>query len=730
MFKNFTNRITYSNSKLLRNYLKEELKNYWVNIINTNIKDYYWNKNLLSPNPMKEKNDNGDIDLFLYLDNQWNNYNKSVNVIKDFFENSKNIKEITELWWKPYNSNLKYVKNWLIYSFMYKFKDWVYQVDLHLIPNTPKYINNYFEYFRVDYFFFILWMALNRLNVKLGINWVYYRLKVAWYTDELILITNNIYDFLYEIFWLKKEVIQTINSFNLIWKTFNSIELSNYDFFHNKEALRNHYEKKIWKNDKLKMIIDLIYTNKDTNKLKPYKKYKPIFKNKLFKKYSYLTNKINNRINELKRNKELKEKHIKDLKYIYWYEDLWSMPIEQKRTIPIFNKILDELVLLKTINNKLKKINKNYNIYLVWWTVRDLLLGENKINDIDITWNIPSDVFSKIIWWTETEKLWTVFYKINDIEIEYTPFRREWNYNGRKPQFVDFNNVSIKEDCNRRDFTINSLYLDINTLQIIDITWKGIEDINKKIVRAVWNPENRFNEDYLRILRWIRLSSKTNWTIEINTKKNMKKYFYKLNNLSKERIIEEIFKWLKYKNYLLNLNYFTSEKLWFIDKNIINVYKKFKWTKENNFFVFIYSILGWEYISKLPNSQSKKDLEKKIFYYNKIQKININIFDDKYRNNIKKLHLILYDLFYNSKYTNKEIIEIVKSIWNIAFINWKIIKKTLNEFKKNINKLKDKNISLYDLRLKKWDNFIKDEINKNNLIGEQIKQYFKKEILF
>ena len=139
----------------------------------------------------------------------------------------------------------------------------------------------------------------------------------------------------------------------------------------------------------------------------------------------------------------------------------------------------------------------------------------------------------------------TVTIVIDGQSYEVTTFRKDGNYSdGRRPDNVTFSN-SILEDLSRRDFTINAIAIDASTKNksscYID-PYNGVEDINNKIVRCVGNPDDRFNEDALRILRAIRFAAQLGFSIEEETSKSIHKNKYLLKNISKERIQSELFK--------------------------------------------------------------------------------------------------------------------------------------------------------------------------------------------
>lgn len=145
----------------------------------------------------------------------------------------------------------------------------------------------------------------------------------------------------------------------------------------------------------------------------------------------------------------------------------------------------------------------------------------------------------------------TVTVVINKEGYEVTTYRTDGQYeDNRHPKEVKFV-TSLKEDLSRRDFTINAMaYNEENGL--IDY-FEGIEDLSKKIIKTVGNPNKRFNEDALRMLRAIRFSAQLDFEIEESTIDAIKHLRNNIENISKERIREEFNKILIYKPNNINL---------------------------------------------------------------------------------------------------------------------------------------------------------------------------------
>lgn len=192
-----------------------------------------------------------------------------------------------------------------------------------------------------------------------------------------------------------------------------------------------------------------------------------------------------------------------------------------------------------------------YQAYLVGGCVRDLLLG-TKPKDWDITSDAPPKEVMKIFKKTIPTGLQhgTVTVVLGEgIEnhFEVTTFRVEGEYSdGRRPEEVTFVK-NVEEDLARRDLTINAIAFDPISDQIID-PFGGFDDLNNKIIRAVGDPEARFQEDGLRIMRAVRFSARFKYNIENETFQGMKTSIETLKKVSKERIKDELCKILMTPN--------------------------------------------------------------------------------------------------------------------------------------------------------------------------------------
>lgn len=195
-----------------------------------------------------------------------------------------------------------------------------------------------------------------------------------------------------------------------------------------------------------------------------------------------------------------------------------------------------------------KELNDSgYEAYFVGGCVRDFLMNR-ECNDFDITtsakpFEIEEALNKNGIKYFETGlKHGTVTAVIDNEPFEITTYRTDGEYlDSRHPENVEF--VSdLSEDLARRDFTINALAYNEND-GIVD-KFGGISDIENRIIRTVGNPDKRFNEDALRIMRALRFASTLGFEIEKETSLSIHKNAHLLNNISSERIYSELVKLL------------------------------------------------------------------------------------------------------------------------------------------------------------------------------------------
>ena len=193
----------------------------------------------------------------------------------------------------------------------------------------------------------------------------------------------------------------------------------------------------------------------------------------------------------------------------------------------------------KNIKDKLNKfIKKGYKAYIVGGYVRDHLLGKESF-DVDIaTSALPKEVIEILELDTFTNDSYgSLYFEEGKYNFDITTFRKELSYESRKPtefEYID----NIEEDVIRRDFTINSLYMDEDD-NIIDLV-DGQSDLNNKIIKMVGDIDTKCKEDPLRILRAIRFYTILGFKLEDNLYNYIKNNTYLVSTLSNERIKEEL----------------------------------------------------------------------------------------------------------------------------------------------------------------------------------------------
>lgn len=229
-----------------------------------------------------------------------------------------------------------------------------------------------------------------------------------------------------------------------------------------------------------------------------------------------------------------------------------------------------EIEIPKGVSEILFKLQESgFESYIVGGAVRDILMGKS-VYDWDLTTNATPDDMAKIF----TNSYYTNDYGMvgipNEVEderpYEVTTFRTEHGYSdSRRPDKVSWGK-SLSEDLSRRDFTINAMALKVDAslkphsekyskkgqttklkMDLID-PYDGQGDLNSKLIRAVGDPNNRFSEDALRMMRAVRIAAEIGLSIEEKTLSAIQKNCNLIEKISKERIRDEFLKTLSSKN--------------------------------------------------------------------------------------------------------------------------------------------------------------------------------------
>jgi len=209
-----------------------------------------------------------------------------------------------------------------------------------------------------------------------------------------------------------------------------------------------------------------------------------------------------------------------------------------------------------------------FEAYLVGGCVRDLILGRTP-KDWDITTNAKPDqiqaLFPETYCNNDFGTVGVVNENVEDLRlkvVEVTPYRKESSYTDkRRPDSVSFG-VSLEEDLERRDFTVNAIAFRAKNATLVDL-FDGEGDIRKKRLKTVGEADKRFGEDALRMIRAVRLSAELNFAIESETMASIIRNSTLLNHISIERVRDEFLRIIDSDNPMLGVA--MLEKLGLID---------------------------------------------------------------------------------------------------------------------------------------------------------------------
>lgn len=209
---------------------------------------------------------------------------------------------------------------------------------------------------------------------------------------------------------------------------------------------------------------------------------------------------------------------------------------QQEQDEPASSSMSDSaLFIVKTLQDK------GYTTVYAGGCVRDMLLGKEP-HDIDIASNATPDevefLFDKTV--PVGKSFGVVRVIVNNYEFEVATFRNDGNYSdGRRPDSVSFS--SIEDDAGRRDFTINGMFYDPIAGKVLDFVG-GESDLRNSILQFIGNPNERIEEDRLRILRGIRFSIRFGFDLGEETFNAIKTNASRIHDVSQERISQELVK--------------------------------------------------------------------------------------------------------------------------------------------------------------------------------------------
>ncbi len=238
-------------------------------------------------------------------------------------------------------------------------------------------------------------------------------------------------------------------------------------------------------------------------------------------------------------------------------------------------KPLENIKEAKIIFSYLNDIGKESAVRFVGGCVRKAICGEN-IDDIDLATSFKPDEVKRRLNKENIKVVdtgishGTVTVIINKKKFEITTLRKDVSTDGRHAN-VEFTS-NWEEDASRRDFTINAIYADIEG-RIYD-PLNGISDLQNGIVKFIGSPEERIQEDYLRILRYFRFFTQySKADYDQNIIRSIKQYINGLNKISNERIFDELKKILSLKNVYRLFSHNTSKEIF------LNIFPQFKYCK-------------------------------------------------------------------------------------------------------------------------------------------------------
>lgn len=268
-------------------------------------------------------------------------------------------------------------------------------------------------------------------------------------------------------------------------------------------------------------------------------------------------------------------------------------------------------------------IRAGKDIFLVGGAVRDFIQGI-KPKDWDLVTNaLPNESKEILKGFRVSDEqgknfgVLRVYTKDEPLGYEVASYRkdisggRDTKGDDQKVEMGD--HITIQDDCNRRDLTINALFYDIKNQKIVDLVG-GIDDIKNGIIRTVGDATDRFFEDRLRILRIFRFAARTGGSIDQGAvdaikKDNRLKNISVKEDVSQERIWEEIVKaWKQAKDFNRYLDFFTEFDMW--DEVFPGVTINTDLVDSSNFLIVI---------TNLFRNESTKGLEKKLVQDFKIE---------------------------------------------------------------------------------------------------------------
>lgn len=208
---------------------------------------------------------------------------------------------------------------------------------------------------------------------------------------------------------------------------------------------------------------------------------------------------------------------------------------------------------LSILKGIIKNTEYENHVFTVGGCVRDSLMNNHYIKDIDIVVDLPNGGIEFTEWLYKNNYLvrapiiyptyGTAMFSLSilpNIELEAVETREE-HYKDKSSRNPEVKYGSLQEDCVRRDLTINALYYDITNDNVIDLI-NGVNDINNHIIQTPSDPDIIFDDDPLRMLRVCRFSARYGWNIQEKTLNSIKKNVHRIKIITQERITDEMIK--------------------------------------------------------------------------------------------------------------------------------------------------------------------------------------------
>ena len=222
------------------------------------------------------------------------------------------------------------------------------------------------------------------------------------------------------------------------------------------------------------------------------------------------------------------------------------LQVFQRKIYSFFkSKKIDRNLISEQALNTLKILKKNnFEAFIVGGAIRDILMGVNP-KDFDIATNATPEevrsIFKKSLIIGRRFKLVHVIYGREIIEVSTFRAKPTQKIHMSNGVLKDNEYGTIREDAERRDFTVNALYYDVDENNLIDF-YNGLKDIKKNQLRIIGNPKDRFKEDPIRILRGVRFAAKLKMEIHTETFNEIKNSLNLLKFVPYSRLFDEVMK--------------------------------------------------------------------------------------------------------------------------------------------------------------------------------------------